>query len=153
MKEIQLTKGRVAYVSDIDYPEVRKHKWHCYGKGGKYAGTYNYGKRILLHRFIAILKGIGDAGEIDHINGDTSNCTRSNLRVVTRSENNMNCHTVRAKSGVRGVYRSCHRWRAQLGLNGKLINLGTYGTIEEAAKARRKGALKYFGRFANKEIP
>lgn len=150
MKEISLTKGKVAYVSDIDYAEVRKRKWFC---SGNYAATGRRGKFILLHRFIAILKGIGDAEQIDHINGDTYNNTRSNLRSVTRSQNHMNQHVTWAKSGVKGVYPNGYNWQARLRLDGKRINLGTYDTIEEAAEARRKGALKYYGKFANKVNP
>lgn len=151
MKEIPLTKGKVAYISDIDYPEVRKYKWHC---NNRYAQRGSRGKRIYLHRFIAILKGIGDAEQIDHIDGDASNCTRSNLRAATNQQNQMNCNVTWAKSGIRGVYLNRHgRWQARLGLNGKQIGLGAYDTIEEATEARRKGELKYYGRFASKDTP
>lgn len=154
MKEIPLTKGKVAYVSDIDYPEVRKKKWCC---SGKYAATYSYRKTILLHRFISVLKNIlkdiDDAKQIDHIDGNTYNCTRSNLRSVTNQQNNMNSHATWARSGVRGVYttRNGHRWTARLVLDGKTICLGIYDTIPEAAEARRKGELKYYGEFANRK--
>lgn len=151
MKEIPLTKGKVAYVSDIDYPEVRERKWHCYSG---YAATWNCGKHILPHRFIAVLKGIDDAEEIDHIDGNTYNCIRSNLRAVTHQQNCMNRHSISAKSGVKGVYPNTGgHWIARLKLDGKIINLGTYDTIPEAAEARRKGALKHYGKFANKVHP
>jgi hypothetical protein len=33
-------------------------------------------------------------------------------------------------------------------VNRRGINLGTYGTLQEAVDARRAGELKYFGEFA-----
>lgn len=154
MKEILLTKGKVAYVSDIDYPEVRERKWCC---SGKYAATYSDRKTILLHSFVSVLKNtlkdIDDVKQIDHIDGNTYNCTRSNLRSVTSQQNSMNSHATWAGSGVRGVYanRNGRRYTARLVLDGKTICLGVYDTISEAAEERRTGELKYYGEFANKK--
>ena len=52
-------------------------------------------------------------------------------------------------SGVRGVYyvKRSNKWRARIKFRGKLINLGTYTTIEEAAKARKRAEDEIFGEF------
>lgn len=44
-------------------------------------------------------------------------------------------------SGVRGVYRNKvqGKWRAQITFKGKTKYLGSYGSLQEAAEARRKG--------------
>ena len=52
-------------------------------------------------------------------------------------------------SGVRGVYwqKKQQRWIAQIMFKGKMIYLGSYNTIGEAAIARKRGEQKYFGEF------
>lgn len=52
-------------------------------------------------------------------------------------------------SGARGVYyvEKTNKWRARIKFRGKLINLGTFSTIEDATKARRRAEDKYFGEF------
>ena len=104
MKEVLLTRGKVAQVSNKDWTHVRKRKWYCSGKNGRYPQTSNGGKPITLHRFIAKLKGIGNAIQIDHRDGDTFNNTRRNLRAATNQQNQMNRKVVTAKSGVKGVF-------------------------------------------------
>lgn len=53
------------------------------------------------------------------------------------------------RSGVRGVYLDgkTGRYRARIRFRGKLYNLGSYPTLEEAVKARRRGEEDYFGKF------
>lgn len=52
-------------------------------------------------------------------------------------------------SGVRGVYLDSKtgRYRARIKFQGKLYNLGSFYTLEEALEARREGEEKYFGGF------
>jgi len=52
-------------------------------------------------------------------------------------------------SGVRGVYLDSKtgRYRARIKLQGKLHNLGSYHTLEEAIEARRAGEERIFGSF------
>lgn len=53
------------------------------------------------------------------------------------------------KSGVRGVYwnKRQQRWVAQITFKGKTKHLGTYTTLEEAAKERKKAEERIFGEF------
>lgn len=53
----------------------------------------------------------------------------------------------RNKSGVRGVYFEKGKWRARLRFKGKNYNFGSYDTIEEAAKARKKGEQEIYGTY------
>jgi len=54
----------------------------------------------------------------------------------------------RSKTGFIGVYEQDGRYRAQITLNNKRINLGTYATAKEAAIARDKAARELHGEFA-----
>lgn len=54
--------------------------------------------------------------------------------------------TSRNQSGVRGVCWSAskHKWRANIGVQGKKIDLGYFANKEEAIKARKAAEEKYF---------
>lgn len=89
------------------------------------------GRVVLLHRWLlGLTKGDGMVG--DHINGDVLDCRRANLRAVTASESSANV-AASAGSGFRGVYPNKGRWIARCKRQGKIVNLGTYDTPEEAA--------------------
>jgi hypothetical protein len=57
--------------------------------------------------------------------------------------------TTRNKSGVRGVYyRTCDKkWAATIGFQKKLIYLGYFNTLEEAAKARKRAEKEIYEPF------
>ena len=85
MKEIILTKGKVALVDDGDFERVSQHSW-CAAKTsyGKWrAETRIKGKLIRLHRFITNAK----SGEVvHHINGNPLNNLHENLYICSPSE-------------------------------------------------------------------
>ena len=53
-------------------------------------------------------------------------------------------------TGVTGVTFSRGRYGAQIGFQGKKYNLGSFETLEEAAKVRRDAELEFFGEFLDK---
>lgn len=59
------------------------------------------------------------------------------------------------KTGVKGVYERVHGdhvyYQARIGINKKVIVLGNFKTIEEAAKVRRKAEIKYHEPILEKE--
>lgn len=137
MKEITLTKGFVALVSDEDYPKVSAYCWYASdtGSGHVYAvRNLRGGGREYLHQAIA---GRPDDGlVIDHINGDTMDNRRENLRHATRSANAVNSHClVRNKTGYRGVHPIRNKWFALIKRNAQPIYLGVFETPEAAAAA------------------
>lgn len=109
---------------------------------GYRAGTV-FGKAWKAHRIIWMMMTGEIPDCIDHIDGDRQNNKWSNLRNVSRVQNNRN-------SGRRSNNTSGHvgvtmlpktgRWRAQAKMNGKYYYFGTFGTLEEAIKAREAGA-------------
>ena len=83
---------------------------------------------------------------IDHINLDRSDNRFSNLRECTVSQNNSN-NRGWGKSGVKGV-RPCNgRWQARITVKNKERHLGLFDTPEEASKAYKAAAEKFFGTF------
>jgi hypothetical protein len=87
--------------------------------------------------------------EVDHIDMNKSNNRWINLRVATRSQNRANTRA-RADNthGCKGVTRQKKRWRPQIMVDGKRIQLGLFIRKEDAAKAYLLAAQKYFGEFA-----
>lgn len=95
MREIPLSKGKVALVSDEDYERVSQFKWHASleSRGTKWYAcrreTIN-GKRvkIRMHRFVMGLPpGAEDSRVVDHLNHNSLDNRRENLEVITQEEN------------------------------------------------------------------
>lgn len=109
-------------------------------------GWYKY-KRQYLHRYIM---DAPDGMQVDHIDGNRLNNTRSNLRVCTNMENNHNKPKRNSnKSGYKGVHRvKSGRWCAQITANYKCRSLGVFDTPEAAALAYNKAARELHGEFA-----
>ena len=94
-----------------------------------------------------------DGFEVDHIHGEnTRNDNRkSNLRIVTKSENGRNKGLLPSNtSGITGVSwdKNKKKWGAYITYLGKHYFLGYAETVEEAAELRRCGEIKYFGEFS-----
>ncbi|WP_049732864.1 HNH endonuclease signature motif containing protein [Rhizobium ecuadorense] len=86
---------------------------------------------------------------IDHINGDPKDNRITNLRDVSRLENQRNRKRFSSnKSGVCGVIRDKKRWKAHITVDGRLRSLGVYDDISDAIAARLR-AEKEFGYHPN----
>lgn len=145
VKKIQLTKGKYALVDDEDYENLVKYKWHAVN--GKYAArsVWNGTKRkmVLMHREVL---GNPEGLDVDHINMNTFDNRKGNLRAVTHQYNCFNRPAVGGHSRFKGVIKSSNgKWSSRISVGGKDINLGTYETEEDAAKAYNVGALQYVG--------
>ena len=86
---------------------------------------------------------------IDHINHNTLDNRKQNLRIVTRVQNQMNMSKRKDNtSGFTGVHfnKRSDKWMATIQVNYKSINLGTFKNKEDAIEARKKAEEKYFGK-------
>lgn len=155
MRRIPLTQGFLALVDDSDYERVSNHSWSTFkGRHTFYAvASIRYSdslrKNVYLHRFVLQAQ----CGQfVDHKDGNGLNCTRRNLRLCTKAENN---RYRRKKQTSRSLYKGviyckgAKRWMAYI----RGIYLGLYPTAEAAALVYDNKARKLFGEFAYLNFP
>jgi len=152
-RKLQLGKDRFALIDEEDFENLCHLKW---GFDGRYAYAREkikhldgseIQKKIYLHRCIMKTpKGL----DTDHINGDKLDNRRENLRITTRSQNNMNQRKTRGSSIYKGVcwFKLRSKWKAEIKLNGKRKHLGLFDTEYEAAMAYNEAAKERFSEFA-----
>lgn len=155
MKKIPLTQGQFAIVDDEDYEKLSQYKWYAHKTS---YGTYmavrakRFGRQvrhISMHRQILGLKK-GDGKIIDHINHNTLDNCRCNIRICTQSQNLQNMKPRKNHSSIfKGVYwnKKAKKWHAQIRNYGQLIHLGLFNSEIKAAKIYDKAARKLFGEF------
>lgn len=83
--------------------------------------------------------------EIDHINGDRADNRWANLRLVTRTQNNLNRGLSRAnRSGFKGVSwaSGVGKWDARIKISGVTHWLGTFHDKADAVKARQEAEAR-----------
>lgn len=154
MKKIKLTQGKFALVDDEDFERVNKLKWYAsfHPKRNVFTSIRRIGnKTIYMHQFIMNTISKGHNYSIDHMDHDPLNNQKSNLRVCNNSENMRNRGRQKNnKSGAKGVCYVSERgkFKSYIKLNNKLMHLGYYNTLQEAALAYNKKALELFGEFA-----
>lgn len=90
-------------------------------------------------------------GDVDHINGNSTDDRLCNLREATRTQNMANKRMHKNnKSGVKGVFWCTQRnmWRVNIRKNKKSYYVGHYKDKEEAGKAYISKAVEFYGQFA-----
>lgn len=111
------------------------------------------GRFITSSRLSRIIMECPEDLVVDHINGDTLDNRRCNLRIVTVQQNSMNRKVAKTnKSGVSGVtwYGRDNKWVSHLSINKKKLFLGYFNNLEDAIKARKDAEEEYFGEFARR---
>lgn len=154
MKRISLTRGHETIVDDEDYEILSCRKWRLSGNSRYFCAARNTTilepgprKSIIMSREIMGLKP-GDGLEVDHVDGDTLNNTRANLRVCTRAQNSRNRRANKGRALPKGVRAKGRRFAAEIVFRGKAIHLGMFGTQLQAATAYDAAAKKYHREFA-----
>lgn len=133
---IKLSNNKVSVVDKEDYYKFNSYKWHfTHGYARSDAG----GKKTYLHR---VIMNAPQGKVVDHINGDTLDNRKSNLRIISHQDNIENRTKLNKnnKSGFRGVYLETRtgKWVAKYKVNYKNIQIGKYNTKEEAIIAYTK---------------
>jgi hypothetical protein len=152
VKIIYLTRGQSTIVDAADFETLSEMKWCAQdGRGGRWAAvSLTSGSLVVMHRFI--LKA-PKGTVVDHINGNSLDNRRENLRLCSQSENSKNLRVhrlVNKTSRFKGVCWDKLRsvWTAQITVNYKKIHIGSFPTEELAAEAYNFAAKKNFGEFS-----
>lgn len=145
MKTIPLSRGLVALVDDCDYEWLSKYRW-CAAYGSHrlfYARTSSprnggESKKIYMHRLIM---NPPPGMTVDHINHNSLDNRRSNLRILTHSQNIANSRvSTKNKSGYRGVHKNkSGKWVAQF----RHSHLGTFENLEDAIYRHKSTVNSY----------
>ena len=162
MKTIRITGNKITYkplvmLDDADYEFFKNRYLNLIKSRSNYYVVFVYnGKLSYLHKFLLNPpKGL----QVDHIDRNTMNNQRSNLRVCTPSQNSANWVMPRKNGlpkGVHMVYTGRKKtgnifYQARIMKEGVRKSLGWYKTPQEAMKVYQKKAIKLFGEFARFE--
>lgn len=145
-------KGEEYWVDKEDVKLLSKYCWYYNDRGYLVTNDSEHKTIIYLHRLVMNVLDSNEC-DVDHKNHPPRHehkidNRKSNLELVTRSENIMNSHIrTNNTSGITGVNwnKDTQKWRARITINYKEINLGFFDNKEDAIKARKDAEIKYFG--------
>lgn len=162
VKAIYLGKGQYTIVDSDDIERLVTKKWwvrynhagYPYAKSNTSTGPYDeHGRKrtsLAMHRFIM---NAPSGMQVDHINHNSLDNRKTNLRICTHAQNRMNS---KKKSGTlskyKGVQKNYHKWTAHIKHGQKQFYLGSFPTEEIAAMVYNNKAQELFGDFANLNI-
>lgn len=165
-KVIDLPGGFSTIIDEEDYNEISLFKWKTLKTKKKIYVVRSMNKpekdqnninkqyvSVLLHR--QIMK-CGPDDYVDHINGNSLDNRKSNLRVCSNSCNLSNrSKQSNNKSGYKGVIKrkDCNRFEAAIRKDNYSHRLGLYKTIKEAAIAYDLASLYLYKEFAYLNFP
>ncbi len=152
--KIPLTRGMFSVVDKEDADRLCVYAWHVVT-----AKHLFYAKRKIpntpaetMSRVILQLTP-EDKRCIDHINGDTLDNRKCNLRICEFYENSFNRKTYRTNtSGYKGVTwsKDKEKWQPQIQVRGKRKHLGYFDDPLDAHLVYLEASRKYFGDFERK---
>jgi oligoribonuclease NrnB/cAMP/cGMP phosphodiesterase (DHH superfamily) len=143
--ELKTSSGVSVWVDPEDLPLVEKYSWNAHVRGGAVAytgGGRAAPKNEYMHHLLLPQK---DGFVVDHINRNTLDNRRCNLRYATRSENGANMDR---GSKYKGVTPHGSGFKAQITVDGSNRVIGTFASEEEAARAYDIAAKAQWGVFA-----
>lgn len=152
---LHLSNGETALIDSDDEEKCSRHPWNiCRARPGiaGYPRTRIEGKSVSLHHFV-----FGEPPEgmvIDHINMDTRDARKVNLRYSTKCNNIKNRKKREGcSSKFLGVKKVKNRWVSNVMVDGHYKYLGYFLTEEQAARARDEYVRQTSGEFGRYNFP
>jgi phosphotransferase system IIB component len=145
---IGYTTNNEAFYFDLeDYDLIKDYCWSL-DKHEYLIACANINREMIkMHRLVM---NCPDDMDVDHIYHDNFDNRKTQLRMVTKSQNQMNRKlNINNTSGVKGVYWDSknQKWQAQINIDNKRIHLGRFNDINDAINARKQAEEKYFGEY------
>lgn len=164
-------KGYDVQIDEEDWDKVSQYRWSVHTTSIKRNRQVYFIANVVintkhttipLHRFIHF--GVIDIQNnklVDHINRDTLDNRKCNLRLVSSAENSWNKGRMQQSSSpYKGVlwYKRGNKWTAAIYTkleNGKTVrlHLGYFTSPEEAAKVYDRKAISMRGEYAYTNFP
>jgi hypothetical protein len=153
---VELTQGQYCLIDSSDVIVISGHTWFAQINsrvGNYYAKTQTRvsgeavrQRHLPMHQ---LLCPVSDGFVVDHVNGNSLDNRRSNLRLVTTQQNAFNRRLCADnKVGFKGVALvKGGKYQATLKVNDKAIYLGRFATPELAHAAYCSAAKEHFGEF------
>lgn len=141
-------QNEVFSIEDLDLRV--SHSWYV---KGPYAYSAIKGRTTYFHRLVAervANRKLGRQDYVDHINGNRFDNRRTNIRLCTHAQNQLNAKlSSRSTTGFKGVSWSKERgeFEAYISFARKRRRLGRFPTAEEAARAYDEAAKRLHGEF------
>jgi hypothetical protein len=124
-----------------DYIAVVTHLPTTYAlsRGLRVGSTYALASLILV-----------SGTSVDHVNRNTLDNRRENLRSATAGEQSRNRYSINATSGFKGVRwrKDKARWQARVKLNGRQVYSSMHREVADAARAYDEAVKLHHGEFA-----
>ena len=137
------TKGEPFYFDLEDYDKIKDYCWYI-NKDGYVICPQG----ILLH---SLIMNTSNNNWVDHIKHKKYDNRKSELRLVSYSQNAMN-RSIQSNntSGITGVYydTGMKKWVSTIEVDKKKIHLGVFTKIEDAIKKRKMAEERYFGNYS-----
>ena len=150
---IPLTQGQFTKVDAADYEWLNQWKWYAWKSPctKSFYAMRRVGEGRMQMQRVVLGLDFGNPIQADHINRDTLDNRRSNLRLATHQQSQWNRKLKVGKSGRKGVYLSAsgNQWIAHIRENGRVRYLGRFplDQLEQAAKAYEEAARRIHGEF------
>ena len=156
-RRIPLTQGKYAIVDPDDYERLNKHKWYVQRtKQMFYALRRAKGHERAKGQVVWMHRSILPPPEgmcTDHINNNSLDNRKANLRLATPAQNARNRRkmAVKTSSKYKGVsyHAGQRKWCDAIRVNGQYKYFGLFQNEIKAAKAYDEAARKFHGEFAS----
>jgi len=159
-RRIRFSGPRYAKVDPEDYERLAAYEWYYIkGKHNFYAARASPVPKSGKTRIVSMHRDVIDVPEgmlVDHVNRDSVDNRKANLRPATHAQNACNRKKFRAgTSKYKGVTfrKASGKWAARICTERKHIHLGCFENESDAAKAYDNAARKYHGEFAALNFP